>query len=381
MAPMPEAKSEGNSLTPTQIDAWRRNIRDSTFANYHLEMGKALNTADTQPQAERHFREALRLYPEAPEAALALSALLTKQGRASEVASIDETATRRDPQYPLRRLTHGLPDTLPDAPAELLRHLESLERETEHSVPDLAWRRGFLLLMLNDSVTAETLFSRHTTDQLLWPDAVAAFGAEIALSLYSDLSTNAASMACRQALALDPHSARLWLADATLALGRRDWGSATIAGRHRQDLRPDDVLSQEIPILALLGQSKFEEARRLLEDFRSAGKGSPQLNSRSAIIDLSAGRLDAAESTLTAGLRDTPTDMLMNVDKALLCGMTARPSEADKAIGIAANTHGLPFLARAVMRRSWLASILVPCLTRNGLTLPSDMLADLGQMP
>lgn len=80
------------------VDAWRRRIRDDTFAHYHHEMGVAL--LRTEPMAAAAaFERALTILPDDPAAGYGLVSALRAAGRLAEAANVDERLRKRNPEY------------------------------------------------------------------------------------------------------------------------------------------------------------------------------------------------------------------------------------------------------------------------------------------
>lgn len=88
-----------SSFPPVDVDAWRRNIRETTFSEYHYHMGLALK-AESAAAAVEAFGQALREKPDFAGAAFHLAALLRDQGRAVEASEIERTLSAQDPDYP-----------------------------------------------------------------------------------------------------------------------------------------------------------------------------------------------------------------------------------------------------------------------------------------
>lgn len=87
------------TLSNANIEAWRKRIRDTTFANYHFQMGCALQRDGESAAAAAAYSRALAAQPDHACAALLLVRLMIAVGRADEAAAVDQAARRHDPAY------------------------------------------------------------------------------------------------------------------------------------------------------------------------------------------------------------------------------------------------------------------------------------------
>lgn len=90
------------ALTPERIEAWRRNIQDTTFANYFLSMGIAVHHQGEPAQAAALLRRGLGLAAYRDELETALADALADAGDLQEAQRILAAAAARDPRSELR---------------------------------------------------------------------------------------------------------------------------------------------------------------------------------------------------------------------------------------------------------------------------------------
>ncbi|WP_376967297.1 hypothetical protein ABNQ39_35765 (plasmid) [Azospirillum sp. A26] len=86
-------------LTPEQIEAWRSAIRQETFANYHYEMGVALERNGYSTEAAASYRRAIECMPRNALAHARLIEVLEQAGLAQQAAAVRDEAARRCPDY------------------------------------------------------------------------------------------------------------------------------------------------------------------------------------------------------------------------------------------------------------------------------------------
>jgi len=92
------------SPAPLEIDvvAWRRAIREDTFARYHYQMGVALTASGAPSAAAAAFRRAIETKPDLVEAHLRLIDLLSRNGETDQAAIVEAAAASIFPAFPAR---------------------------------------------------------------------------------------------------------------------------------------------------------------------------------------------------------------------------------------------------------------------------------------
>lgn len=87
------------TLSPESIDAWRKNIRNDTFANYHREMGKAILKEGNLGVAAEHFERALSFLPDSCDVQYLLVETLRELGRTEDTERRHTEASESNPHY------------------------------------------------------------------------------------------------------------------------------------------------------------------------------------------------------------------------------------------------------------------------------------------
>lgn len=86
------------------IDAWRKRIRDDTFANYHVEMGLALQGAGDASAAVSAFERAVAIAPDDARANYGLTTGLLQLGRAEDAELAHRRALEHAPDYQVQAM-------------------------------------------------------------------------------------------------------------------------------------------------------------------------------------------------------------------------------------------------------------------------------------
>lgn len=81
------------------VDAWRESIRRDTFANYHYEMGIALEKAGSLDESEFAYRRVISILPSHGLAYWRLIALLESRDRSDLAETVKSEALRQCPDY------------------------------------------------------------------------------------------------------------------------------------------------------------------------------------------------------------------------------------------------------------------------------------------
>ncbi|WP_145679456.1 tetratricopeptide repeat protein [Azospirillum brasilense] len=98
---VPKDRHDPAAIAPAiDVDAWRRNIRQTTFAGYHLHMAIALWNEGSHQVALEALQRALNEKPDFSLASLRLTEFLHQIGRHDEAERIERAARAGDPLYP-----------------------------------------------------------------------------------------------------------------------------------------------------------------------------------------------------------------------------------------------------------------------------------------
>lgn len=92
-------KTMASDLTEEQVEQWRRRIRETTRAHYHLCMGLALEDQGDLPAAQTQYSAALEQDPTTAAASVRLEAILNQSGRRQEAETVAAKAAVADPAF------------------------------------------------------------------------------------------------------------------------------------------------------------------------------------------------------------------------------------------------------------------------------------------
>lgn len=264
-------------------DAWRRRIRQDTFARYHLSMADALRTVGAPDEAVAAYRRAIAEMPDLSEAYFNLVEFLRAQGRDQEADDIHRAGLIARPGY--------------DAAVLLdICKTEVFQRERE-----VEWRK------IADA--GRRLIEAATND----PNTQA-YGA-LALLYVGDIADGLAAFAasCRsmkdapdQIKADYKEIARRRLME-TVWKGRITWRDNTIDSglailRCARRLNPRDGALLSMQLSILLFQYRPEELLAVAADSVDSPAWSPIAGLFAAYARLQLGQWDAAETELKATL-------------------------------------------------------------------------------
>lgn len=93
------------SGTGTEIEAWRKAIRDTTFAGYHFEMARAMRKEGNTSAALEALGRAISIRPDMPEALFERIGLLKELERHAEADAELQVAASRNPAFPAEART------------------------------------------------------------------------------------------------------------------------------------------------------------------------------------------------------------------------------------------------------------------------------------
>jgi len=323
------------------VAAWRERIRVTTFANYHFEMGRALERTGEREAAEAAYRRALDIMPEHGGAAALLTGLLSVAGDLDRAAAVDSVARQIDPDY------WGV------SIASLI--LEEMSRGNKEEAARLLGRATGALASLPPIRIGRAAFHAGTANM----DGAAAELTSLSIE----------ALACLERLPLDPclvllrrmsnfcklSAAELlfaglekpaadnwdyWFARAVFAIRRQQPAVAmeNLDRLSRVGWNPLAVsLSQSI-VLLRLGQT--EKARAILDRLLDATPDHLTTIAFLALVDLAEGQLATAlERVIAVGERNEPDFWFAMVRIALL-DQSGRSAEAADETATAVKRFG-----------------------------------------
>jgi tetratricopeptide (TPR) repeat protein len=193
-----------------------------TSGNYvaHNNLATALSLRGALPEAEAHYREALRSYPAYGEARTNLGVVLERQGRLDEAVEQYRIVLRGNPGAPRAHLQLGMISARRGAASEAARHYEAALR----SDPKLAvahYNLGNLLARAGRLPEAERHYAQAVAARPDDPEALNNLG--LAQGLQGRWAE--AAVCFERALTLDPHNGR----------ARTNLGRALAAQGHLKD--------------------------------------------------------------------------------------------------------------------------------------------------
>lgn len=301
---MPSPEVSPIDLSPQSIELWRQNIRGSTFANYHLEMGVALEREGSISNALSSYRKAVDLQPHWLEAQVRLIRLLKANGQDSNAAE----------QAALRVSTHYFANGLA---IMAFRQLKAQDHNGALRLALEAMEMGAGLPCVQSAMAVALSFVGRTEEARKQARAVQ----PPPPSMLDDLSDNVANLAqsligqqqwsralpCLETLArLDPDNMDMaeHLAWAYIVAG--EWPYATEALRYHLARHPDDS-AREIDLAQVLhAQGAYDEARICYQ--RVASKSDDAYQPRGwiglSLLAIAAGRPQEAITLLKTPLGD-----------------------------------------------------------------------------
>lgn len=201
MSVKPDQNMDGAKI---DVDAWRRRIRDDTFAHYHREMGVAMLREEPAAAAAAAFERALAILPDDPVSGYGLVLALRAAGRQAEAAGADERLRARNPEYwshGVFAMAHGARE------ADRWREAQALYREVADAKPDHEEARdclGLCLAQANDWKGAQAIYDA-VAPRPDWRDAQRIADGHVSLGtlLLSQGDQMHAEMEIRRGLAID----------------------------------------------------------------------------------------------------------------------------------------------------------------------------------
>ena len=317
-------------LTPEQIEQWRTRIRNTTFANYHLEMGWAMVEREEAKAGEAALLRALELAPDSAEAAFELVEALKRWGRDEEARHVERQAVAFDPDYRiaghLRRLDNALLHL--DFP-----RLKASAAAALKEVPDLADAvLAFAIadLKAGDFAGARERLDGLKTSDLRNPDLFRSLTVSLAYEHLSALRTSLAAPLFRLACTLDPENSDARSNYATTQLYQRDFAGLleTVVDLEKTYRYPPSVFI--LRALALIGLRREEEAIAAVQPAAAAMPGIARITEALAWLQL--GNCTAASNLAIAAAGVQPRPPLAAVGAAHILIAAGRTGEAHELL-------------------------------------------------
>jgi len=299
-------------LSPQAIERWRQNIRASTFSNYYLEMGIALEREGSLPNALSSYHRAVDLQPHWLEAQVRLIRFLQACGQDSTVA--EQAALRASPNYYALGLAVIAIRRLKDKDCEGALRLAS---EAMQAGSNLPWVQSVMTIALSFSGRTEEarrLASKIRPSPSDIPDNFSDnFSDHIADVVHNLIVQQQWSCAlpCLEALAsVDPDNMTMMdqLAWAYLVAG--EWPAAEKALRHHLAHHADDSARTIDLAQVLHAQGDLIESRTHYQREAARSNGPYQLRGRVGLglISIAEGQPEKAVELLKMPLGDAESD-------------------------------------------------------------------------
>lgn len=173
---LPPSGREEKPMTSDDVAAWRTNIRTSTFANYHYEMGVALQRTGETAAAVGAFERAIATRPDLAEAHYRLCVALDTLGDLPRKDAAHRAALAGDPDYAARAMARIAMESRddPDAALTLARQATAMAAhmaEARFSLGVLTLVQGAAsagLEMLTAAVEADPSLKLRAADETGW---------------------------------------------------------------------------------------------------------------------------------------------------------------------------------------------------------------------
>ncbi|WP_109095182.1 tetratricopeptide repeat protein [Azospirillum sp. TSH64] len=301
-------KASAIDLSPKAIEQWRQNIRVSTFANYCLEMGIALEREGSIANALSSYSRAVDLQPHRLEGQVRLIRLLQAVGQDSTVA--EQAALRVSPNYFALGLVVIAIRQLKDGDCDGALRLAS---EAMQAGSDLPWVQSVMTIALSFSgriEEARRLASKIRPSPSDIPDNFSDHIAEVLHNLIVQQQWSCA-LPCLEALAsVDPDNMTMMdqLAWAYLVAG--EWPAAEKALRHHLAHHPDDSARTIDLAQVLHAQGDLVESKTHYQREAARSNSPYQLRGRVGLglISIAEGQPEKAVELLKMPLGDAESD-------------------------------------------------------------------------
>lgn len=305
-------------LSAAGIEVWRKRIRDTTLANYHLQMGLALQREGDPAAAVGAYTRALDIQPDLAEASFRLVRLLTDADRA-KAAAVDQAARRFDPVYDgwvVAELT--------------LEALDAGERDRAGQVLALAAgdlaqtplvRLAAAAVAAHDGEeAAATTLDGVTAADLDRIDRLARLPlARLVRALVFAIAPRPAGALLDALGPLVDDEPMLIFGRALLARIRRDTLAADADLRKLGELGWSPLTVRLTHAGTLLAMGRYDDAERLVDEVLAAAPGQPSAVGLQALIRIGRGDIEGAESLLSDDYAITPATHVWPAIAAIVC--------------------------------------------------------------
>lgn len=323
--------SAKRATTEIDVDAWRSAIRADTFANYHAEMGRAVQREGNLGVAIEHYRRALSHDPCRRAVQVRLVDALRRSDSTDEAARVHRAAFALDPLYESRGYCliglDAFDEKALEAADEAFAEAERLAPES----PEAPFRRRLSALARGRGEGCDAPVPPAT-------GVVSEVGNRLTnalLSMAGDASREGrveiAIEAARLVLALDPENreANEELGRGLVRLGRREEADRAfeLARDETGYERVDSLLAHAECLTRLPG--RFDRAGELLERAVTLDPDSPQVRGILSTFLQQRGRFDEAARSDREFLERQPAfEAAVRPRVALAVLAAGRPEEA-----------------------------------------------------
>ncbi len=293
------------------VDAWRRRIRDDTFANYHREMGVALSKEEPAAAAAA-FERALVILPDDPASGYGLVSALRAAGNQAEAAAADQRFRARNPEYwsdGAFAMGHGARE------ADHWREAQALYRQVADSRPNHEEARdclGLCLAQANDWAGAQAIYDA-VAPRSDWRDAarIADGHASLGAILLTQGDQAHAEMELRRGLAIDPDN-YVGLKNLGVLLAQENrsdaWEEALVRLDRALQLFPESLEITHWLYRLLLAMGHVSRGERLLRQLIERGSATAYYRFLLAMSLIGTRRYGEAEKVARETLNASPRE-------------------------------------------------------------------------
>lgn len=361
------------ALSAEAIEAWRRNIKASTFSLYHLEMGRALRRQNALPEAAAALTRAMDCYPEDQTARIELSDLLRGQGRPDDADALDKEGMRIDPAYREHQAIHWVSSLSDPTPEQEIARIDEAVRRFAGSVDLDLWKAAALLDIGRDE-EAQRLYAQADLQQVRQPETVGERQSRTGGLLFANIDLERALAPLNAAVRLAPDLHASWYMLSSTELARGHWDVAETAARETVHCAPKNAYFHEQLALVQLGRGAVDEAADSLNQGLAVAPGHFDIAPRTALIEAARGQLEAALAILDPALRERPDDFWLTVDEAIIHEAAGRHSAAVNSLGRLTRSYAA-ILPKSMIWRPWAGPALARLLEAIGHPAPGRLLA------
>lgn len=147
-------------MSSKDIDAWRRQIREYTFGNYHLKMGQAFLQQGETAAAVAAFQRAIEADPQLVEAVMLLEDALSALGQTAAAAAATAELRHVTPNYRTLAVQRLAADFIESGDYASAGSLLDKALAMGVAPDDVALEQGVIAVRQNDTVAAMPLLAR-----------------------------------------------------------------------------------------------------------------------------------------------------------------------------------------------------------------------------